>query len=65
VSSILIFTFSLTFFQQYPLPLCTFEKIQLWGKVEQFPDTQAGLWHDLNISADDGQLHYDLIIKGN
>jgi predicted O-methyltransferase YrrM len=34
-------------------------------KVKQFLDSHSGQWHDLNISAADGQLLYDLIIKGN
>ena len=33
-------------------------------KVKQFLDAHTGQWHDLNISAADGQLLYDLIIKG-
>lgn len=34
-------------------------------KVKQFLAAHSGQWHDLNISAADGQLLYDLIIKGN
>ncbi len=34
-------------------------------KVKQFLAVHSGQWHDLNISAADGQLLYDLIIKGN
>jgi predicted O-methyltransferase YrrM len=34
-------------------------------KVKQFLDSHSGQWHDLNISTTDGQLLYDLIIKGN
>jgi len=34
-------------------------------KVKQFLTAHSGQWHDLNISAADGQLLYDLIIKGN
>lgn len=34
-------------------------------KVKQFLNSHSGQWHDLNISAADGQLLYDLIIKGN
>jgi hypothetical protein len=34
-------------------------------KVKQFLDAHSGQWHDLNISAADGQLLYDLVIKGN
>jgi predicted O-methyltransferase YrrM len=32
--------------------------------VKKFLDSQAGQWHDLNVPANDGQLLYDLIIKG-
>ena len=34
-------------------------------KVKNFLAAQSGQWRDLNISAADGQLLYDLIIKGN
>ena len=34
-------------------------------KVKKFLSEHSGQWHDLNISAQDGQLLYDLIIKGN
>ena len=34
-------------------------------KVKKFLSDHSGQWHDLNISAADGQLLYDLIIKGN
>jgi predicted O-methyltransferase YrrM len=34
-------------------------------KVKQFLTAHSGQWHDLNISAADGQLLYDLVIKGN
>jgi predicted O-methyltransferase YrrM len=33
-------------------------------KVKKFLADHAGQWHDLNISASDGQLLYDIIIKG-
>jgi len=33
--------------------------------VKKFLAEHSGQWHDLNISAQDGQLLYDLIIKGN
>ncbi len=34
-------------------------------KVKKFLNDHSGQWHDLNIPAVDGQLLYDLIIKGN
>ncbi len=34
-------------------------------KVKKFLADHSGQWHDLNIPASDGQLLYDLIIKGN
>jgi len=33
-------------------------------KVKKFLADHSGQWHDLNIPASDGQLLYDLIIKG-
>jgi caffeoyl-CoA O-methyltransferase len=34
-------------------------------KVKKFLSGQSHNWHDMNIPASDGQLLYDLIIKGN
>lgn len=34
-------------------------------RVKKFLNDRSGQWHDLNISANDGKLLYDLIIKGN
>jgi caffeoyl-CoA O-methyltransferase len=34
-------------------------------KVKSFLSDQSHKWHDMNIPASDGQLLYDLIIKGN
>jgi predicted O-methyltransferase YrrM len=34
-------------------------------KVKKFLEDHAGQWYDLNVPARDGQLLYDLIIKGN
>jgi caffeoyl-CoA O-methyltransferase len=34
-------------------------------KVRKFLSAHSGMWHDLNIPDADGQLLYDLIIKGN
>ena len=34
-------------------------------KVKKFLADHSGQWHDLNISSADGQLLYDIIIKGN
>ena len=34
-------------------------------KVKKFLTDHSGQWHDLNISAQDGQLLFDVIIKGN
>ena len=34
-------------------------------KVKKFLNDHSGQWYDLNIPAVDGQLLYDLIIKGN
>jgi predicted O-methyltransferase YrrM len=35
------------------------------AKVKKFLEEHAGQWRDLNISQSDGQLLYDIIIKGN
>jgi caffeoyl-CoA O-methyltransferase len=32
-------------------------------KVQAFLDAHAGRWHDLNVSAADGRILYDLIVK--
>ena len=34
-------------------------------KVKKFLADHSGQWHDMNIPTTDGQLLYDLIIKGN
>jgi len=34
-------------------------------KVKKFLSDNSGRWYDMNIPASDGQLLYDLIIKGN
>lgn len=34
-------------------------------KVKKFLSDNAGRWYDMNIPSSDGQLLYDLIIKGN
>ena len=34
-------------------------------KVKKFLEEHAGQWRDLNISSADGQVLYDIIIKGN
>ena len=34
-------------------------------KVKKFLADHSGQWHDMNIPTSDGQLLYDLIIKGN
>ena len=34
------------------------------ARVKKFLDSHAGQWRDLNVPASDGQLLYDLIIKG-
>jgi caffeoyl-CoA O-methyltransferase len=41
------------------------ENPALDAKVKKFLSDHAGQWHDLNIPSSDGQLLYDLIIKGN
>ena len=41
------------------------ENTALDEKVKKFLSDHSGQWHDLNIPAADGQLLYDLIIKGN
>ena len=35
------------------------------GKIKKFLADHSGQWHDMNIPTADGQLLYDLIIKGN
>ncbi len=34
-------------------------------KVKKFLSAQSGEWHDLNVPMSDGQILYDLVIKGN
>ena len=34
-------------------------------KVKEFLNAQSGQWHDLNVPMSDGQILYDLVIKGN
>ncbi len=34
-------------------------------KVKKFLSAQSGQWHDWNIPMSDGQILYDLVIKGN
>jgi predicted O-methyltransferase YrrM len=34
-------------------------------KVKEFLSAQSGQWHDWNIPMSDGQILYDLVIKGN
>jgi len=34
-------------------------------KVKKFLSDQSRQWHDMNVPSNDGQLLYDLIIKGN
>jgi predicted O-methyltransferase YrrM len=41
------------------------ENPALDAKVKKFLTEHAGQWRDLNIPTSDGQLLYDLIIKGN
>lgn len=41
------------------------ENPALDAKVKKFLSDHAGQWHDLNIPSSDGQLLYDIIIKGN
>jgi caffeoyl-CoA O-methyltransferase len=41
------------------------ENPALDAKVKKFLSDNSGKWHDLNIPAVDGQLLYNLIIKGN
>jgi predicted O-methyltransferase YrrM len=33
-------------------------------KVKAFLDSRRGRWHDLNVPAGDGQILYDLVVKG-
>ena len=41
------------------------ENPALDAKVKKFLSDHSGQWHDLNIPTSDGQLLYDLILKGN
>ncbi len=40
------------------------ENPALDARVKKFLDSRAGQWHDFNVPGKDGQLLYDLIIKG-
>ncbi|MGZ4886619.1 MAG: O-methyltransferase [Candidatus Aminicenantales bacterium] len=35
------------------------------AKVKAFLESRRGQWHDLNVPASDGQILYDLVIKGH
>jgi caffeoyl-CoA O-methyltransferase len=35
------------------------------GKVKAFLDSRRGGWRDMNVSANDGRILYDLVIKNN
>jgi caffeoyl-CoA O-methyltransferase len=59
---LLIGTFVLT--NQLPAQVIK-ENPALDAKVKKFLSDNSGKWHDLNIPAVDGQLLYNLIIKGN
>jgi len=41
------------------------ENPDLDAKVKKFLSDHSGQWHDLNIPTADGQMLYDLILKGN
>jgi caffeoyl-CoA O-methyltransferase len=41
------------------------ENPTLDAQVKHFLDSHTGQWHDLNVPVTDGQLLYDLILKGN
>jgi caffeoyl-CoA O-methyltransferase len=41
------------------------ENTDLDVKVKKFLSEHSGQWHDLNIPTADGQMLYDLILKGN
>jgi predicted O-methyltransferase YrrM len=41
------------------------ENPDLDAKVKKFLSEHSGQWHDLNIPTADGQMLYDLILKGN
>jgi len=41
------------------------ENPSLDEKVKAFLSDHSGQWHDMNVPTSDGQLLYDLIIKGN
>ncbi len=66
ISALLFFLLIGTFLLSYPLPAQGIkENPALDAKVKKFLSDNSGKWHDMNIPAVDGQLLYNLIIKGN
>jgi caffeoyl-CoA O-methyltransferase len=66
ISALLFFLLIATFLLIDPLPAQGIkENPALDAKVKKFLSDNSGKWHDMNIPAVDGQLLYNLIIKGN
>jgi caffeoyl-CoA O-methyltransferase len=66
ISALLFFLLIATFLLIDPLPAQGIkENPALDAKVKKFLSDNSGKWHDMNIPAADGQLLYNLIIKGN
>lgn len=66
ISALLFFLLIGTFVLTDPLPAQgTKENPALDAKVKKFLSDNSGKWHDMNVPAVDGQLLYNLIIKGN
>jgi caffeoyl-CoA O-methyltransferase len=66
ISALLFFLLIATFVLTDPLPAQGIkENPDLDAKVKKFLSDNSGKWHDMNIPAADGQLLYNLIIKGN
>ncbi len=57
--------FTLSMFQKPVLAQTDNARSALDAKVKKFLSDQSRQWYDMNIPAVDGQLLYDLIIKGN
>jgi caffeoyl-CoA O-methyltransferase len=64
-SSFLVIFMVTLFFPQIIISQVIKENPDLDAKVKKFLSDHSGQWHDLNIPTADGQMLYDIILKGN
>lgn len=65
IMAILLITLNLGFCKGQPAASQLKNDAALDEKVRKFLKENSGRWYDMNVPAVDGQLLYDLIIKGN